>query len=335
MKSKRNPSSIKPNMTSTVSSQSIQKAITALTHFVDKLSNKVFESEDADSESFMAAWTESQDDLAKLLKTSLVSKNKAPKDLNAPKRGKSSYILYCGDKRAEVVKKNPDMSAKEIITELGRLWRESSAKTKEQYKKLAVQDKERWANEMKNYTPPDVELSTKKAKKVKKLPGEPKRGLSSYMLFCRDERDNVKQENEGISAKDTTIELGARWRALSDSDKKRYQKLADKDKKRYAHEKAEFDKKNVTDDDQEESKVSSKPKKSSKSKVSSKPKKSSKKNGYILFCQETRSELEEDNADMSKNDITKMVNQQWKELDDDEKDEYNARALGDEVVSSF
>ena len=35
--------------------------------------------------------------------------------------------------------------------------------------------------------------------KKKKDPNAPKRGLSAYMFFAQDQRDNVREENPGIS----------------------------------------------------------------------------------------------------------------------------------------
>lgn len=53
----------------------------------------------------------------------------------------------------------------------GAAWKALTAEDKVQYEKKAEIDKERYATEMKDYTPPPAEYSTKKAKgKAKKDP---------------------------------------------------------------------------------------------------------------------------------------------------------------------
>lgn len=79
------------------------------------------------------------------------ARKKQKKDKNAPKRPKSAYILFCQDKRPEVVKKNPKMSVTEIAAELGKLWKKASASDKKKYEAQHEKDKERYAKEMKKY----------------------------------------------------------------------------------------------------------------------------------------------------------------------------------------
>lgn len=95
-------------------------------------------------------------------------KSSGKKDPNKPKRGKSSYIFFCADHRAEV-KTNLGDEAKntEIIAELGRLWNDLKESTKSSNKKKlakyeaqAKADKERYLNEMAEYEPKSDEETT-------------------------------------------------------------------------------------------------------------------------------------------------------------------------------
>ena len=81
---------------------------------------------------------------------------KLEKELKAmgPKRAKTSYMWFTIDKRPEVVKADPSLSATEIVSRLGELWRELSDEDKEEYQEKAVADKERYAEEMANYVVP-------------------------------------------------------------------------------------------------------------------------------------------------------------------------------------
>jgi len=80
-----------------------------------------------------------------------------------------------------------------------------------------------------------------KGKKAAKDPRKPKRAKSAYIYFCSAMRATVKAElGDDAKATEVTRALGARWKQLSDEEKKPYQESADEDKKRYAREMAEY-----------------------------------------------------------------------------------------------
>lgn len=56
-------------------------------------------------------------------------------------------------------------------------------------------------------------------KRAKKDPNAPKRGLSSYIFFSNAQRASVLVDNPGMGIGDVAKILGARWKALADSDK--------------------------------------------------------------------------------------------------------------------
>ncbi|KAH8204224.1 hypothetical protein TruAng_001644 [Truncatella angustata] len=79
-----------------------------------------------------------------------------------------------------------------------------------------------------------------KAKRGKKDPNAPKRGLSAYMFFANEQRENVRDENPGISFGQVGKILGERWKALNDKQRTPYEAKAAADKKRYEDEKAAY-----------------------------------------------------------------------------------------------
>jgi hypothetical protein len=198
--------------------------------------------------------------LTEVIKTNMPTKvvrskrgKRRKKDPAAPKRGCSSYIFFCKHNRSDVKDDNPDMKGTDVTRELGRIWREeTSDKNKKRYIKEATEDKERYLEEMKYYTPSaewlaeaeasDSDDGKKKRKKSTRKPG-PKRARSSYIYFCTDMRSKVKEDNEDMDAKEVTAELGRLWREeyKEDADlNKKYTKQAKKDKKRFETEKAEW-----------------------------------------------------------------------------------------------
>ena len=83
-------------------------------------------------------------------------------------------------------------------------------------------------------------LGAAKVKTKLKDPDKPKRGKSSYLFYCADERNTVKSEMPTAKPTEVTAELGRRWRLLKESKepadaerREKYVKAAEEDKQRY------------------------------------------------------------------------------------------------------
>ncbi|KAL8885469.1 MAG: hypothetical protein Q9215_006679 [Flavoplaca cf. flavocitrina] len=103
------------------------------------------------------------------------------------------------------------------------------------------------------------EKATRKSKakaetggKRKKDPNAPKRGLSAYMFFANDNRENVREENAGISFGQVGKVLGERWKALNQKQREPYEAKAKADKERYEKEKAAYNDQPADEDEDEE-----------------------------------------------------------------------------------
>jgi hypothetical protein len=186
----------------------------------------------------MSSWNTKKGELSKLMGTSTRTKRK--KDPNAPKKWKTSYISFCDDQRDKVKKANPEMSATEITTKLGALWKALSEKDKKKYEESSKKDRARYEKEMESYTPPEDESDepVKRGRGAKKERTGPKRPLTAYMYFCQDKRQEVKEANPDMNGTAVTAELGSRWKDLSDEDKAPYEAKQAADKARYENEKA-------------------------------------------------------------------------------------------------
>ncbi|KAG9257897.1 HMG (high mobility group) box [Emericellopsis cladophorae] len=77
-------------------------------------------------------------------------------------------------------------------------------------------------------------------RRTKKDPNAPKRGLSAYMFFANEQRENVREENPGITFGQVGKLLGERWKALNEKQRAPYESKAAADKKRYEDEKAAY-----------------------------------------------------------------------------------------------
>ena len=65
------------------------------------------------------------------------------------------------------------------------------------------------------------EKRTKKQKKTK-LAGQPKRNMSSYMIWMNANRDKIKKDNPGFTIGDVAKKAGELWKALSDKSVSTY-----------------------------------------------------------------------------------------------------------------
>ena len=80
--------------------------------------------------------------------------------------------------------------------------------------------------------------------KTPKNPDKPKKALTSYMFFCNDKRAEVMEKHEGKGIGDISKVMGAMWKEIKESEKKKYEMMHEKDKERYEEEMVEFNKNN-------------------------------------------------------------------------------------------
>lgn len=286
--------------------------------------------------------TENEDAIKEIIKPTTTTKTSTKlKDPNKPKRGKTTYMLFCADERPGVKAELVDAKPTEVTAELGRRWTTFKESTKpsdkrryQKYVDAAAADKQRYDDEMADYVAPsDTELELiaankpKRGRKSTKTTDEdakPKRGKSSYLYFCAANREAVKAENPEMAIKDVTAELGRLWRELKVDDERedeyeKYQRLAAADKERYEAEMAALEpteapkaKKQKTkapsDDDTDDEPIKEEPNK--------------KRNAYHRFCDDHHSKVTEENPEMTKADVRKQLTAMWKDLSKEEKEAY-------------
>jgi len=169
----------------------------------------------------------------------------------------------------------------------------------------------------------------KSTKTEKKSIDGPKKNKSSYMFFCVDEREIIKQDNPDLSNKEIIVEMGSRWKTLKESDPdrlKKYEILASEDKERFLREKGE----NIISDNSSEKSVKKKTTKkvvikdenSDEDSVKESTIKKTKVNGYINFCKATRETVKTQNSKLSPKEVTTELGRLWKELTNEEKESW-------------
>lgn len=121
------------------------------------------------------------------------------------------YMAFAMEERKRIVAENPSMKADigGVAKQVGKAWKALSENEKSKYAKkgAAMKTKKKAAKVPK-------EEKTRKSGK--------KRALSGFMKFSMKERASVLNSNPNIEFGAVGKELGKRWRALSDAEKKRF-----------------------------------------------------------------------------------------------------------------
>lgn len=151
-------------------------------------------------------------------------------------------------------------------------------------------------------------LNGKRRKVTKRNPEAPKRGKSPYIFFSMERRDAVK-EQLGPDAKTTEImkRVAAEWNLLTDDQKAIYKEKAEADKIRYEEEVKNFD---------GQLRLPAKGK-NGKIKDPNAPKRGM--SAFLLYSKDLRESVKNEYPHLKTSEISKVLGEKWKALDDSEK----------------
>lgn len=146
--------------------------------------------------------------------TSKGHKGKPERDVNAPKRNLSAYLLYQNAMRDQFKRENPGMNFGQLSKYTSHMYKHLTPEEKATWEARAEQDKARYDAEIQAYVPPpghdargvliDDQRPRKKNKRAPKDPSAPKRASGAYVFFTNDMRPKVLSEFPGIKF----VELG-------------------------------------------------------------------------------------------------------------------------------
>jgi len=75
------------------------------------------------------------------------------KDKDAPKKGKTAFIIFSNETRPIVKKELPDLAFGDVAREIASRWKDADEATKKRCEKEAAKDKDRYNKEMESYKP--------------------------------------------------------------------------------------------------------------------------------------------------------------------------------------
>ena len=199
----------------------------------------------------------------KMMKECPLIKVKKVKNKIKVKVKESAFMLFCKDERENIKKENLEITSQEIMVELGKRWNEIKLNNKERLK----------------YYENKTENKLKEEKKKE----------SPFMLFCKDERENIKKENKEITSREIMVELGKRWNEI---------KLHDKERLKYYE--------NVNKQEEDENIVKEK-----------------KMTAFMLFCKDERYNIKRENLKLTSREVMVELSNRWRNVKLYDKDKIN------------
>jgi hypothetical protein len=148
------------------------------------------------------------------LKKILKDRNKDPMK---PKRGKSGFLFFCDENRPIIKQNNKDITVKEVVSQLGTLWRQLKEDGKtEKYDLLSCKDRERYKDEMILYKKRKNPTTTPKSRKT------PVKKQTAIDLYIKSKKAKVKTKHPELT--DGLIEksLKDRWKRLPLAKRMKY-----------------------------------------------------------------------------------------------------------------
>lgn len=159
-------------------------------------------------------------------------RRKRKKDANAPKKPKTSYVVFMEQHRAKIKESDPSMVTQDVMKKIGELWSRASTEEKEACEKIAQDDRERYKKEMASYVPISAPLQSTQG-----FTEQPKKPMSAYLLFSKDYRKTL----DSIPFSEATKLTGQAWRVLDKDKKSNYLADAGIIKEKYEKAMKEYD----------------------------------------------------------------------------------------------
>ena len=154
----------------------------------------------------------------------------------------------------------------------------------------------------------------------------PKKPKSAYLIFCQENRNDIKQKFPELLPKEILSKLGASWKEIRDEPAaKQYIKKANEERLLYDNEMSEYTpsddyNKELADYNEKPENMKTKTKKNKKVDPH-KPKKP--QTIFFKFSKEMRNKVKGENPDMKSEDVAIELGRLWKnEVTQEEKDEY-------------
>ncbi|XP_078079997.1 nucleolar transcription factor 1-like isoform X4 [Mustelus asterias] len=187
-----------------------------------------------------------------------------------PKRPISAMFIFSEEKRKKMQEEEPELSESELTRKLARMWTELSEKKKEKYRRMEAAAKAESEQKKQGYgkdgkgsavrgklpEPPktaeeiwqqnvigdylakyrkelsEIRTPATNTNKKMKFEGEPKKPpMNGYQKFSQELLTGGELNH--LNLKDRMVEIGKRWRKVTQAQKDRYKKMAEEQQSQY------------------------------------------------------------------------------------------------------
>lgn len=157
----------------------------------------------------------------------------------------------------------------------------------------------------------------KKERKTKKSSNAPKRPVTAFILFMKDNRERIKAANPGIEFGQIAVVGAEEWKAVKPAVKQKYEAAAEKDRVRYANEMKTY----VPDPADKKARK--------KKKDPNAPKKA--KSAYMWYVEENQANFRAAHPALAMTEVMRQLGAQWKALPDAKKKPYQDKYAKDKI----
>jgi non-histone chromosomal protein 6 len=172
----------------------------------------------------------------------------------------------------------------------------------------------------KAYSKSDYNALKKELARRYKNPNKPKGASAPFLHFSKVKVKSLKEETEGLTHKEATIQCGALWNAMSKAEKAPYVELFEKDKVRYAEAMKKFEAEHGADE------LEFFGKKAKKTRDPNLPKRNL--NSYMFYSPNMVKELKA-KSNMTHKEATVKAGEMWGQMSDADKKPFVDMASAD------
>ncbi|KAJ9090412.1 High mobility group [Entomophthora muscae] len=154
-------------------------------------------------------------------------------DSNRPKRPMNAFLLFSTERRRILRSQDSSITTSELSKILGKEWSELSEDLKREYQEKATNIKKDFFEKNPDYAYTRKPKKPKVQPQVDKLVIAPpaflfrekpdiKRPMNAYLLFNRESRPKLLQENPKLTTSELSREIGIRWKAMKFEERQVY-----------------------------------------------------------------------------------------------------------------
>ena len=125
----------------------------------------------------------------------------------------------------------------ELTREIARCWARLDNDQKSRFVEESSRDKERYIQELRNLPVPMFRNKRPRRRRDRR---KPKKVLTPYMFFVKENRPRIMRENPTMSFLEVMREVGIRWGKLNEEEKEPFKERSMEDKRRFLEETEAF-----------------------------------------------------------------------------------------------